>query len=156
MLGSPSDTAPGQEAHVLIYPSGDGKAAFVRLMRGSDLLISLNEAAARLEMEAGTLQIVGAVEELAIAYYRQDAKEYETHIFRAPHEISGGVGNVSLKDGEPFVHIHVTGSGADGKTVAGHLVQGTRVFLIEAYFRRLDGPAPVRQFEEDLGLPVWQ
>ncbi len=139
-----------------IYPSEDKKAAFVRLERGSDLLDSLNEAAAELGMEAATLQIVGAVERLAVAYYRQDTKEYEPHEYEAPHEISGGVGNVSLKDGEPFVHIHVTGSGADGKAVAGHLTRGTRVFLIEAYFRRLDGPAPVRQFEEDLGLPVWQ
>lgn len=139
-----------------IYPSDDGKAAFVRLARGSDLLASLNEAAARLGIEAGTLQIVGAVEELAVAYYRQDTKEYERHVYPEPHEISGGVGNVSLKDGKPFVHVHVTGSGADGRGVAGHLVDGTRVFLIEAYFRRLDGPAPVREFEEDLGLPVWQ
>ncbi len=139
-----------------IYPSDDKKAAFVRLERGSDLLDSLNEAAAELGLEAATLQIVGAVERLAVAYYRQDTHEYEHHEYEAPHEISGGVGNVSLKDGKPFVHIHVTGSGADGKAVAGHLIQGTRVFLIEAYFRRLDGPAPVRQLEDDLGLAVWQ
>ncbi|MFL5798839.1 MAG: PPC domain-containing DNA-binding protein [Actinomycetota bacterium] len=139
-----------------IYPSDDGRAAFVRLERGDDLLERLNAAAAELELDAATLQIVGAVERLAVAYYRQDTHEYERHEYDAPHEISGGVGNVSLKDGKPFVHIHVTGSGADGKAVAGHLVDGTRVFLIEAYFRRLDGPAPVRQLEEDLGLPVWQ
>lgn len=139
-----------------IYPSEDGKAAFVRLERGSDLLRSLNEAAAELRLQAATLQVVGAVEALKVAYYRQDTKEYETHEFDAPHEISGGVGNVSLKEGKSFVHIHVTGSGADGRAVAGHLVEGTRVFLIEAYFRELGGPAPVREQEDDLGLAVWQ
>ncbi|MBI4260115.1 MAG: DNA-binding protein [Actinobacteria bacterium] len=139
-----------------IYPSDDGSAAFVRLERGDDLLERLNAAAAELGMEAATLQIVGAVERLRVAYYRQDTKEYEIHEHDAPHEISGGVGNVSLKDGKPFVHIHVTGSGADGKAVAGHLVDGTRVFLIEAYLRRLAGPPPVRELEEDLGLAVWQ
>ncbi len=91
-----------------------------------------------------------------MAYYRQDVKRYEPHHYAEPMEISGGVGNVSLKDGRPFVHIHVTGSGGDGKAVGGHLTEGTRVFLIEAYFRRLDGPAPVRGLEEDLGLSVWQ
>jgi predicted DNA-binding protein with PD1-like motif len=139
-----------------IYPSDDRRAAFVRLERGDDLLERLNAAAAELGYEAATLHVVGAVERLAVAYYRQDTHEYERHEYDAPHEISGGVGNVSLKDGKPFVHIHVTGSGADGKAVAGHLVDGTRVFLIEAYFRKLDGPAPVRRLEEDLGLPVWQ
>jgi predicted DNA-binding protein with PD1-like motif len=141
---------------VRVYPSEDGKAAFVRLERGSDLLTSLNQAAAELGLQGATLQVVGAVEALKVAYYRQDTKEYETHEFDAPHEISGGVGNVSLKDGKPFVHIHLTGSGADGRAVAGHLVEGTRVFLIEAYFRDLGGPAPVRQQEDDLGLAVWQ
>jgi predicted DNA-binding protein with PD1-like motif len=139
-----------------IYPSTDGSAAFVRLARGDDLLDTLNEAAAELGFEAATLQIVGAVERLAIAYYRQDTHEYERHEYDAPHEISGGVGNVSLKDGKPFVHIHVTGSAADGKAVAGHLVDGTLVFMIEAYLRRLDGPAPVRELEDDIGLAVWQ
>ena len=139
-----------------VFPSNDRSAAFVRLERGDDLLEQLNAAAAELGFEAATLQIVGALERLAVAYYRQDTHEYERHEHDAPHEISGGVGNVSLKEGTPFVHIHVTGSGADGKAVAGHLVEGTRVFLIEAYFRRLDGPAPVRELEDDLGLSVWQ
>jgi len=139
-----------------VFPAGDGAAAFVRLARGDDLLEGLNAAAKNLGYDAATVQIVGAVERLAVAYYRQDTHEYERHEYEAPHEIAGGVGNVSLKEGQPFVHIHVTGSGADGKAVAGHLVDGTRVFMIEAYFRRLDGPAPVRELEDEIGLAVWQ
>ena len=139
-----------------IYPSDDGAAAMVRLARGDDLLEQLNAAAAELGYEAATLSILGAVERLAVAYWRQDTHEYERHEYDAPHEISGGVGNVSLKDGKPFVHIHVTGSGEDGKAVAGHLTEGTRVYMIEAYLRRLDGPAPVRELEDEIGLAVWQ
>ena len=139
-----------------VFPAGDGAAAFVRLARGDDLLEGLNAAAKNLGYDAATVQIVGAVERLAVAYYRQDTHEYERHEYEAPHEIAGGGGNVSLKEGQPFVHIHVTGSGADGKAVAGHLVDGTRVFMIEAYFRRLDGPAPVRELEDEIGLAVWQ
>ena len=138
-----------------VFPSDDGAAALIRLERGDDLLEQLNAAAADLGFQAATLQIVGAVERLAVAYYRQDTHEYERHEYDAPCEISGGVGNVSLKDGTPFVHIHVTGSGADGKAVAGHLVDGTRVYMIEAYLRRLDGPAPVREQDDDIGLAVW-
>jgi predicted DNA-binding protein with PD1-like motif len=140
---------------VRIYPSDDKKAAMVRLEKGSDMLRSLNEAAAELGIEAGTLQVLGAVERLAVAYYDQDTHEYVNHEYDAPHEISGGVGNVSIKDGAPFVHIHVSGSAADGAAVAGHLIEGTRVFMIEAYFRRLDGPAPVRELDEEIGLAVW-
>jgi predicted DNA-binding protein with PD1-like motif len=44
----------------------------------------------------------------------------------------------------------------DGTTVGGHLTEGTRVFLIEAYFRALDGPPPVREQDDDIGLAVWK
>jgi predicted DNA-binding protein with PD1-like motif len=106
-----------------IYPLDDGKAAFVRLERGLDLLSELNEAAATLAIQAGAVQIIGAVEQLAVAYYWQDAKEFAPHHYSGPCEIASGVGNVSLKNGRPVVHIHVTGSGANGKAVGGHLIR---------------------------------
>jgi predicted DNA-binding protein with PD1-like motif len=70
-------------------------------------------------------------------------------------EVSGGVGNISLKDGKPFVHIHVTGGSGVGPTVTGHLMDGTEVYMIEAYFRVLEGEAPVRELDDEIGLPVW-
>jgi hypothetical protein len=34
-------------------------------------------------------------------------------------------------------------------------MEGTKAFLVEAYFRDLGGPPPVREPEEGLGLAVW-
>jgi predicted DNA-binding protein with PD1-like motif len=124
---------------VFTYPSDDGRAAFVRLPRGVDLLESLNEAAVELGIEAGTLQIVGAVEELTVAYYRQDTQAYEPHRYTEAMEISGGVGNVSIKDGAPFVHIHVTGSRRDGSAVGGHLFEAHVGATLELFVLRFDG-----------------
>ena len=140
---------------MLIYPSDDGNAAFVRLDRAADMLEALNEAAQRLETEAGTVQAIGAVSELVIGFFDQERKEYRTNSFPSAFEIGSGVGNVSLKDGDPFVHLHVVATGPDGASVGGHLMEGTTVYLIEAYFRRLGGPAPVRKQDDDLGLAVW-
>jgi uncharacterized protein len=140
---------------MLIYPSEDGNAAFVRLDRGADMLEGLNEAAGRLETEAGTVQAIGAVSELVIGYFDQDRKEYRTNSFPSAFEIGSGVGNVSLKDGKPFVHLHVVATGPDGASVGGHLMAGTKVYLIEAYFRRLGGNAPIREQDDDIGLAVW-
>jgi uncharacterized protein len=141
---------------MLIYPSEDGNAAFVRFDRGTDMLKSLNEAAQELAVEAGTVQAIGAVSELVIGYFDQDRKEYRTNSFPSAYEIGSGVGNVSLKEGEPFVHLHVVATGPDGASVGGHLMEGTTVYLIEAYFRRLGGPAPVREQDDDIGLAVWR
>lgn len=140
---------------MITFRSDDGKAAMVRLLPGTDLLAGLNEAAATLGFEAATLQIVGAVRTLAVAYFDQGTKVYEPHRWEGGLEISGGIGNVSLKDGNPFVHIHVTGSTRDGSAVAGHLTEGSEVYMIEAYFRVFEGPAPVRELDEEVALPVW-
>ncbi len=139
-----------------IYPSEDGKAAFVRLERGADMLEELNSAAAKLGVEAGTVQAIGAVSELVIGYFDQGRKEYRTTALPSSFEISSGIGNVSLKDGKPFVHLHVVATGPDGAAVGGHLMEGSKVYVIEAYFRQLGGEPPVRQQNEEIGLAVWQ
>jgi hypothetical protein len=141
---------------MIVFRSDDGKAAMVRLLPGTDLLIGLNQAAKDLGIQAGTLQLVGAVRTLSVAYFDQESREYEPHHYVGGLEISGGVGNVSLKDGEPFVHMHLSGwAKEEGKAVAGHLTEGTEVYMIEAYYRAFEGPAPVREMDEEVGLPVW-
>lgn len=141
---------------MIVFRSDDGKAAMVRLEPGEDLLNGLNQAAADLGFDAATLQIVGAVKNLVVAYFDQQTKRYlDHHRYDTGMEIAGGLGNVSLKDGVPFVHIHVTGADSEGKAYAGHLVEGSEVYMIEAYFRVLEGTAPVRELDEEVGLPVW-
>jgi predicted DNA-binding protein with PD1-like motif len=141
---------------VEIYPSDDGNAAFVRLAKGTDLLQELNDAAQKLGIEAGTVQAIGAVSELSIGYFDQTRKEYRTNSFASAFEIGSGLGNVSLKDGAPFVHLHVIATGPDGATVGGHLMEGTKVYMVEAYLRQLGGPAPVREQDDDIGLAIWR
>ena len=138
------------------FRSGDGKSAMTRLLPGTDMLQGLNQAAAELGFDAGTVQVVGAVQNLVVGYFDQEAKEYdEPQRYDEGVEIAGGVGNISLKDEAPFVHIHVTGSKRDGSTVGGHLMDGTTVYMIEAYLRVLEGDAPIRELDEEVGLPVW-
>jgi predicted DNA-binding protein with PD1-like motif len=139
-----------------VYPSDDHAAALVRLPRGSDLLQGLTEAAQKLGIEAGTVQAIGAVDNLTVAFFEPEEKEYEPLHIDEHLEITSSLGNVSLRDRQPFVHVHVTASDRQGRVVGGHLLEGSTVFLIEAYFRALGGDAPVRRQEDDLGLAVWQ
>jgi len=91
-----------------------------------------------------------------VGYFDQDERRYLTLPFPEHFEIGSALGNVSLKDGVPFVHMHVVATRRHGQTVGGHLMEGTKVFLIETYFRSLGGPAPVREQDDELGLAVWR
>jgi predicted DNA-binding protein with PD1-like motif len=139
---------------VKIYPSDDAKAAFVSLESGEDLLEGLDRAVAELGFEAATLQVIGGLREAHIGYFHPERKEYLA--FSTGHvEISSGLGNVSLRDGKPFIHLHLVVSEQDGRSLGGHAMEGCKAFVVEAYLRALAGPAPVREERSGMGLKVW-
>lgn len=137
-----------------LYPSDDGNAAFVSLDRGEDLLEGLYRALEQLQIEAGTLQVIGGLEEAVVGYFDPKVGDY-LKIPTGHVEISSGLGNVSTRDGKPFIHLHLVLSGRDGSSVGGHAMEGCRAFVVEAYFRKLGGPPPVRQQVPGMDLKVW-
>jgi predicted DNA-binding protein with PD1-like motif len=97
------------------------------------------------------------VSSLALGFYHQDRKEYETHTFEGTWEIASGVGNISLLADEPFVHLHVVASGDDGLCVGGHVMPGCTVFAAEAAITVLAGhPPPERELDGVTGLKLWR
>ncbi len=137
-----------------LYPSDDRSASFVSLERGEDLLDGLNRAVEELGLNAATLQVIGGLEEAVLGYFDPATKEYRT-VSTGHVEVASGVGNVSLRDGKPFIHLHLVVSGPDGATLGGHAMEGCRAFVVEAYFRALAGPPPVREESPAHGLKVW-
>jgi uncharacterized protein len=139
---------------VKAYPSDDGNAAFVSLERGEDLLDGLNRAVGELGIDAGTIQVIGALEEGVVGFFDPQKQEYR-NIPTGHVEISSGLGNVSTRDGSSFIHLHLALSGPDGSTVGGHAMEGCRAFVVEAYLRKLGGPPPVRQQVPGIALKIW-
>jgi len=136
------------------YPSDDRTAAFVSLDQGEDLLDGLNRAVAELGFEAATIQVIGGLDAAQVGYFDPERKQYlptsTGHV-----EISSGLGNLSIRDGEPFIHLHLVVTGPDGKAVGGHAMEGCIAFVVEAYLRALSGPPPVREERPGMGLKVW-
>ena len=127
-----------------------------RLSHGADLLEELAALAADLGVQAGVLEVIGAVQTLVLGYYHQDCNEYETLDLPGHWEIAAGQGNVSMRDGAPFVHLHIVASGPDGRAVGGHVMPGTKIFAAEASLRALDGDEqPTRLPDDDTGLALW-
>jgi uncharacterized protein len=65
------------------------------------------------------------------------------------------VGNISLKDGNPMVHAHITLADEAGKAYGGHLIPGTVVFACEFILQVFEQPLLERGFDEATGLPLW-
>ena len=133
-----------------------GEVLMGRLQRGDDLLGGLAEQAKAAGVRAGRLQALGAVEKARVGFYDQGAFEYRFLDLGEPLEILALIGNVSLRDGEPMVHAHVTLGDARGKAFGGHLVPGTTVFACEFTIAILEGQALHRAHDDATGLPLWK
>ena len=138
-----------------LFKSDDGAATLVRIPEGDDLLEGLTRAVTELGIQAGWVQVLGAAKKVVVGYYDQTAKEYRTHEPEGTFEIASGVASISMKDGEPFVHLHLTCSGEDGTAIGGHAMPGTIVFVAECFITELRGPAPERVMDESTGLALW-
>jgi len=68
-----------------------------------------------------TMTGLGAVSHAAVSYWNARTREYEQHQLSEQLEIVSLVGNVTMKDGAPFTHIHVTLGRHDLSILGGHL-----------------------------------
>ena len=137
------------------WPVSAGRAFVGRLETGSDLVDEIERHCAEHGVTAAQVTVIGAVRRARYAYYEQDARRYRELETDTHHEIAGFVGNISLREGRPFLHAHATFSDADGHTVGGHLLRGIDVFVAEVMIRELSGVALVRQHDEETGLALW-
>ncbi len=127
-----------------------------RLPYGSDLLEALTAVCRREGISLGRVEALGAVQRARLAFYSQEAREYRFFVVNQPLEIAALHGNISTKDGAPFLHAHLVLSDGRGKTYGGHLAEGTETFACEYLVEALSGPALLRAPDEQTGLALWQ
>jgi uncharacterized protein len=126
-----------------------------KLMHGADLLEEITEICKERNIQLGRIEAIGAVQKASIGFYNQTKREYEFITINEPLEITNLTGNISIKDGTPFVHAHVTLADSSGKAYGGHLAPGTIVFACEFIMETFDGSALKRGFDQDTGLSLW-
>lgn len=127
----------------------------MRAEHDSELVSSITEFAREKGIKKASFTAVGAVKRAKLGYYDQQKHEYTTFSLEGPHEIASCVGNISLKEGQPFAHAHAVLADEKGNTKAGHLVEAT-VFAAEVHLQELTGPELVREHDEITGLSLWK
>lgn len=126
-----------------------------RISFRGDLLNELTELCASEGITLGRVEAIGAVSRAQIGFYNQQTRKYQNLVLEKEMEITSFSGNISLKDGKPFVHAHILLSDDTGATVGGHLMEGTQVFACEFIVEEFSGRTFERGFDEDTGLSLW-
>ena len=127
-----------------------------KLKHGGDLLEELTLVCEHNSISLGHVEALGAVKKARLGFYNQQACKYDFFEIEENLEIAGLIGNVSMRDGKPMVHAHITLSDADGRAYGGHLVPGTVVFACEFIIAVYKGQQLRRAYDEETGLPLWK
>lgn len=133
-----------------------GREFIGRLNYGDDLYNGLTAFIQEKNIQAGTIELIGACQKAVVSIYDQAKKVYHNISFNEPAEILCCKGNISMNNGKPFIHAHIVLSGHDGNAVGGHLIEGTKIFAGEFYIRELKGPALDRKHDQTTGLTLWE
>lgn len=125
-----------------------------RLDHASDLLESLTDIVVKNNVRAGKIQAIGALYNAHFGFYDSHNKSYiwidvDKHV-----ELVSLMGNISIKDGKPFVHAHIAVADEKGATFGGHLGPGNKVFACEYIISPYDGEL-VRKLDSETNLPLW-
>lgn len=131
-----------------------GRDFLVRAEHDSDLIQNLAELAEKRKIAAASFTAIGALTRAKLAFYDQENHKYREVQLDSPHEIASCTGNISIKNGKPFVHAHAVLADKTGHAKAGHLIEGI-VFAVEIHLRDLKGSRLDRKHDETTGLSLW-
>lgn len=132
-----------------------GRNFLVRAKQDSDLVQFVTELVEKERIAVGAFTAVGALRRAKLGFYDQERHEYQGIRLDFPQEIACCIGNVSIKDGRPFVHAHVVLADKNGNTKGGHLQEGI-VFAAEVHLLELKGAKLERKHDEATGLSLWE
>ena len=125
------------------------------LQKDELLYESLIEYCRQNQIGNGSIQIIGSLQKLNIAFYDQVKKEYVNISRNETVEIVNATGDISTKDGQIFVHVHLAVSTRDTKVFGGHLLPESPVFAAEVTILEFEGEPFVRKFDPETGLFIW-
>ncbi|RMG30183.1 MAG: DNA-binding protein [Methanobacteriota archaeon] len=132
---------------------GNGSIFFLRLDPDEKIMETLLAFLEDQFIPSGTLMAVGAVKEATLRYFNQKEKTFVEKVFAEPMEVTSLTGNITVKDGTPYVHPHVVLGRRDFSTISGHLQEGVVGPTLEITIQAFDLSIQ-RIHSEEIGLNI--
>ena len=123
----------------------------VRLDKGDEVVKSLLAVAERESLTLASVSGIGATDDFEVGVFDLARADYEHFRFSGNHEIVSLVGNITTKEGAPYLHLHITCAGEGGRIVGGHLFEGKISLTAEIFLHTAAGSAD-RLRDETLGI----
>ncbi|PAB58455.1 PPC domain-containing DNA-binding protein [Anaeromicrobium sediminis] len=130
-----------------------GSKYFVRIDKGQEVVSSLKNFCEENNVKLGSVVGIGATDKVTIGLFNTDTKEYHNKELVGEYEITNLTGNISTKEEEVYLHLHITLGDEEYKAFGGHLnecwISGTCELVVDV----IDGQIE-RIFDDYCGLNV--
>ena len=133
-----------------------GDTYVIRMDRGEEIIAALTAFCAQEGVKLASVEALGAADHVVIGLYDVGAKQYHRHAFDEQMEITSLLGNVSTKDGETYLHLHINLCREDMSVIGGHLNECRVSATCEMFVRRLDGAVERKLDEAVTGLNLYE
>ena len=128
----------------------------LRLDPGEEIVSSLTRLVADENIQLASVSAIGAANDVTIGIFKTAEKQYYSQRYQGDYEISALVGSVTRKEGEPYLHLHITiGNPVTGQVHAGHLTSAVISATLELFLQVWDGQVG-RKFSDQVGLNLFE
>ncbi len=104
-----------------------------------DLIDSIIQMIKDHDIKSGLINCIGALKKFTIGYFDINSKSYIQKTYDDYVELVSCMGNISFKDDQPVVHLHISLGTRDYNIIGGHLIQPTIVSITgEVYIFEID------------------
>lgn len=131
-----------------------GQTVWVRIDRGEEIVEQLLALAERERIALASVQAIGATDSFTVGTYAVATQEYHANTFEGCYEILSLLGSLTVKDGKPYCHLHLTAADETGRTVGGHLNRARVSATCELILTLADGKIG-RRYDPVTGLNLF-
>ena len=132
----------------------DKSRAYMTLTKGDNINKMFESFAEVKGVGCAWLNGIGALENPEIGYYSLEDKSYYRKTFKGEYELTSLIGNITLKEGKPFSHTHITFSDTEFRVFGGHLFNAN-ITAAGEFIMQFGSDEINREMNAEIGLPLW-
>ena len=127
----------------------------VRLDRGDEIIACLTEVCRLERVPFAAVSGIGAADQAAICLYNVERQAFQKQELNGPMEICSLIGSASRKDGEVYLHLHITLADEDLRCRGGHL-NACRIAATAEIVMQVQDMRVGRRLDPSIGLNVYR
>ena len=132
----------------------DKSRAYMTFSKGDNINKTFEAFAEVRGIGCAWLNGIGALENPEIGYYSLEDKAYHRKTFKGEYELTSLIGNITLKEGKPFSHTHITFSDTEFRVFGGHLFNAN-ITAAGEFILQFGSDEINREMNTEIGLPLW-